>query len=41
MFLPHRHFVFSIMVNDYHGNVNGWEDQVIIALYQWAVGRLQ
>jgi D-alanyl-D-alanine carboxypeptidase/D-alanyl-D-alanine-endopeptidase (penicillin-binding protein 4) len=41
MFLPHRHFVFSIMVNHYHGNVNGWEDQVIIALYQWAVGRLQ
>jgi D-alanyl-D-alanine carboxypeptidase/D-alanyl-D-alanine-endopeptidase (penicillin-binding protein 4) len=41
MFLPHRNFVFSIMVNHYRGNVNGWEDQVIIALYQWAVGRLQ
>lgn len=41
MFLPHRHFAFSIMVNHYRGNVNGWEDQVIIALYQWAIGRLQ
>jgi D-alanyl-D-alanine carboxypeptidase/D-alanyl-D-alanine-endopeptidase (penicillin-binding protein 4) len=30
----HRTFVFSVMVNHYIGNVNGWEDQVIEDLYR-------
>ncbi len=37
MLLPHRSFVFSIMVNHYRGNVNYWQDDVITALYRWAV----
>lgn len=30
----HHTFIFSVMVNHYIGNVNGWEDQVIDDLYQ-------
>jgi D-alanyl-D-alanine carboxypeptidase/D-alanyl-D-alanine-endopeptidase (penicillin-binding protein 4) len=30
----HHTFVFSVMVNHYIGNVNGWEDQVIDDLYR-------
>jgi len=30
----HRTFIFSVMVNHYIGNVNGWEDKVIDDLYR-------
>ncbi len=31
--LAHARFAFAIFVNHYRGNVNGWEDQVVNALY--------
>ncbi len=33
LWVHHRIFIFSVMVNHYIGNVNGWEDQVITDLY--------
>jgi len=39
LFVNDRKFVFSVMVNHYHGNVNSWEDQVVTALYLTADGK--
>ncbi|HTV48293.1 MAG TPA: D-alanyl-D-alanine carboxypeptidase/D-alanyl-D-alanine-endopeptidase [Phycisphaerae bacterium] len=39
LFVDGRKFVFSVMVNHYHGNVNSWEDQVVTALYFAASGK--
>ncbi len=39
LFVHGHTFVFSIMCNYYHGNVNPWQDQVVEALYYWAGGR--
>ena len=33
----HRRFAFSILVNQYQGNVNPWQDQVCQAIYDWAL----
>ena len=37
LFVGHRTFVFSIMCNYYHGNVNPWQDRLVIDLYNWAL----
>ncbi len=36
LFVGNRTFVFSIMCNYYHGNVNPWQDRLVIDLYNWA-----
>ncbi len=36
LFVGQRTFVFSIMCNYYHGNVNPWQDRLVIDLYNWA-----
>ena len=33
LFAPDGVFVFSIMCNHYHGNVNGWQDRLVTALF--------
>jgi serine-type D-Ala-D-Ala carboxypeptidase/endopeptidase (penicillin-binding protein 4) len=39
LFVNGQRFIFSVMVNHYHGNVNSWEDQVVTALYFDAGGK--